>query len=87
MPWLVYFPFPVGCTGSIIGKRHVLTAKHCYKPIIAPKYYVIVGAHDYKDVEKGIGPGRKILVEKWDLMSDRDIAVLTLLRILQVCCL
>ena len=92
MPWLVTIlhNHDSQCTGSIIGKRHVLTAAHCH----GMKMSVAVGAHDLNELGK---VGKEVEVEKfevfsddgpkemslvkpdwWKYYADRDIAIITL---------
>jgi len=65
MPWLVAIlhNHKRECSGSIIGKRHVLTAAHCY----GMKMSVAVGAHNLNELGK---VGKEVNVEKFEVISD-----------------
>ena len=68
MPWLTKILIPgSGCTGSIIGKRHILTAGHCGIVRGSKSTHVGVGAHDLK----GIGQvGKKIRIKKFEVFTN-----------------
>ena len=96
MPWLV----DVGgdCTGFLIGKKHFLTAMHCYK--VLKFKFVYIGSHDRSSAENdhcekfevdsviGIGrDGKNIkpseFTSKDGIYSSPDIAIVTLKKEIQ----